>query len=100
MPVTLTPIANIPRLRPGDDLAGILIAACAAGGLVPAERDVLVVAQKIVSKTEGRYIDLATVKPSPRAKTLAAKEDKDPRLVEVILNESRRVVRHRPGVLI
>ncbi len=58
------------------------------------------VAQKIVSKTEGRYVDLATVEPSERARTLAVEVDKDPRLVEVILRESRDVVRHRPGVLI
>jgi coenzyme F420-0:L-glutamate ligase/coenzyme F420-1:gamma-L-glutamate ligase len=100
MPVTLTPIPNIPKLKPGDDLAGVLIAACKAGALLPADRDVLVVAQKIVSKAEGRYVDLAAVTPSPRAATLAAEVEKDPRLVEVILSESRRVVRHRPGVLI
>jgi coenzyme F420-0:L-glutamate ligase/coenzyme F420-1:gamma-L-glutamate ligase len=100
MPVTLTAIPNLPRLEPGDDLAGVLIAACTAGGLAPADRDVLVVAQKIVSKAEGRYVDLAAVTPSARAKALAAEAAKDPRLVEVILNESRRVVRHRPGVLI
>lgn len=100
MPVTLTPIPNIPRVRPGDDLARVLIAACTAGGMAPADNDVLVVAQKIVSKAEGRIVDLATVRPSARAKTLAAEVNKDARLVEVILNESRRVVRHRPGVLI
>ena len=60
----------------------------------------LVVAQKIVSKAEGRHVDLAKVRPSPQAEKLAAEVDKDPRLVEVILGESRRVVRHRPGVLI
>jgi coenzyme F420-0:L-glutamate ligase/coenzyme F420-1:gamma-L-glutamate ligase len=61
---------------------------------------VVVVAQKIVSKAEGRYVDLATVEPSARARKLAVEIDKDPRLVEVILRESRDVVRHRPGVLI
>ena len=66
----------------------------------PADGDVLVVAQKIVSKAEGRHVDLASVRPSQRAQSLAAEVDKDPRLVEVILRESRRVVRHRPGVLI
>src|SRR5436853_1812450 len=100
MAVTLTPIPDIPMIRPGDDLAGLLIAACERNALAPADGDVVVVAQKIVSKAEGRYVDLARVKPSPRAASLAAEINKDPRLVEVILAESRRVVRKRPGVLI
>jgi len=100
MAVTLTPIPDIPMVRPGDDLAGLLIAACERNALAPADGDVVVVAQKIVSKAEGRYVDLAKVKPSPRAASLAAEVNKDPRLVEVILGESRRVVRQRPGVLI
>jgi coenzyme F420-0:L-glutamate ligase / coenzyme F420-1:gamma-L-glutamate ligase len=100
MALTLTPIPDIPLVRPGDDLAGLLISACERSGLAPAENNVVVVAQKIVSKAEGRYLDLARVQPSPRAEKLAAEVDKNPRLVEVILGESRRVVRHRPGVLI
>ena len=87
-------------VRPGDDLAGLLIAACERSALAPADGDIWVVAQKIVSKAEGRHVDLADVTPSERARTLAAEASKDPRLVEVILGESRRVVRHRPGVLI
>ncbi len=100
MVVTLTPLQNIPLVRPGDDLAGLLISACERSALKPADGDVLVIAQKIVSKAEGRYVDLANVRPSPRAMSLAAEVGKDPRLVEVILGESRRVVRYRPGVLI
>ncbi len=100
MPLTLRPIPNIPMLRPGDDLAGTLIAACDASAYPAADGDILVIAQKIVSKAEGRYVDLTTVRPSREANDLALKVDKDPRLVEVILRESRRVVRHRPGVLI
>jgi coenzyme F420-0:L-glutamate ligase/coenzyme F420-1:gamma-L-glutamate ligase len=100
MPITLFALPSIPKLRPGDDLAAALIAACEAGKVTPADRDVLVIAQKIVSKTEGRYVDLATVEPSERARSLAIEVDKDPRLVEVILSEARDVVRHRPGVLI
>jgi coenzyme F420-0:L-glutamate ligase/coenzyme F420-1:gamma-L-glutamate ligase len=61
---------------------------------------VLVVAQKVVSKAEGRYVDVATVQPSERAIELARELDKDPRFVEVVLSESKRVVRHRPGLLI
>jgi coenzyme F420-0:L-glutamate ligase / coenzyme F420-1:gamma-L-glutamate ligase len=100
MTVTLTPIPDIPLVRPGNDLAGLLIRACEQAALAPADGDVLVIAQKIVSKAEGRYVDLAKVTPSPRARRLAAEVHKDARLVEVILQESRAVVRHRPGVLI
>jgi coenzyme F420-0:L-glutamate ligase / coenzyme F420-1:gamma-L-glutamate ligase len=100
MVVTLIAIPDIPMVQPRDDLAGVLIRACEQSALAPADGDILVVAQKIVSKAEGRTIDLATVEPSARAQSLAAEVDKDPRLIEVILGESRRVVRHRPGVLI
>jgi coenzyme F420-0:L-glutamate ligase / coenzyme F420-1:gamma-L-glutamate ligase len=100
MTVTLTPLPGIPMVRPGDDLADVLVAACERSALAPADGDVLAVAQKIVSKAEGCYRDLANVQPSVRAQSLAAEVNKDPRLVEVILSESRRVVRHRPGVLI
>jgi coenzyme F420-0:L-glutamate ligase / coenzyme F420-1:gamma-L-glutamate ligase len=100
MVLTLTPLPDIPMVRPGDDLAGLLIAACERSSLAPLDGDVVVVAQKIVSKAEGRYVDLAKVQPSQRAQSLAAEVSKDPRLIEVILGESRRVVRHRPGVLI
>ena len=100
MAVTLTPDPRFPMVQPGDDLAALLIAACEQGALAPADGDVVVVAQKIVSKAEGRYVDLAQVRPSAHAESLAAQVDKDPRLVEVILSESQRVVRHRPGVLI
>jgi len=100
MVVTLTPVPDIPMVRPGDDLAGLVIAACERSALTLQDGDIVVVAQKIVSKAEGRYVDLATVAPSARAQSLAAQVNKDPRLVEVILRESRRVVRHRPGVLI
>jgi coenzyme F420-0:L-glutamate ligase/coenzyme F420-1:gamma-L-glutamate ligase len=98
--VTLLPVPGIPLVAPGDDLAALLIAALAAAGMALCPRDVVVVAQKIVSKAEGRYVELARVTPSPRAAALAAEVDKDPRLVEVILGESTEVVRHRAGVLI
>src|SRR5438094_1567871 len=87
-------------VRPGDDLARLMIGACEQNALAPAHGDILVVAQKIVSKAEGRYVDLAKIQPSPRAAALATEVEKDPRLVEVILAESRRVVRQSPGVLI
>jgi coenzyme F420-0:L-glutamate ligase / coenzyme F420-1:gamma-L-glutamate ligase len=100
MAITLTPIPDIPLVRPGDDLAALIIAACERSALAPADGDVVVVAQKVVSKAEGRYVDLAAVRPSARAQELAAQVNKEARLVDVILQESRRVVRHRPGVLI
>jgi coenzyme F420-0:L-glutamate ligase/coenzyme F420-1:gamma-L-glutamate ligase len=98
--VTITGLSEIKLVEPGDDLGAITVAAFAANGIVPEDGDVLVVAQKIVSKAEGRYVDVATVEPSERAIALAAELDKDPRFVEVVLSESKRVVRHRPGLLI
>src|SRR6202140_4002280 len=98
--LTITGLAGVPLVKPGDDLAAIALAAYAASGLAPADGDVLVIAQKIVSKAEDRAVDIASVEPSERAIALAAETDKDPRLVEVILRESRRIVRHRPNLLI
>ena len=98
--VTLIALGGIKLVEPGDDLGAIAVAAFAANRIVPEPGDVLVVAQKIVSKAEGRYVDVTTVEPSERAIALAAEVDKDPRFVEVVLSESKRVVRHRPGLLI
>src|SRR5215469_16470701 len=98
--LTIIPLCGIKLVEPGDDLGAIAANAFAANGLVPGSSDVLVVAQKIVSKSEGRYVDVATIEPSPRAIALAAEVDKDPHFVEVVLSESNRVVRHRPGLLI
>jgi coenzyme F420-0:L-glutamate ligase / coenzyme F420-1:gamma-L-glutamate ligase len=98
--VTLKALTGIKLVEPGDDLGAITIAAFGSNGVIPKEGDVLVVAQKVVSKAEGRYVDVATVEPSPQAIALAAEVDKDPRFVEVVLGESKRVVRHRPGLLI
>ncbi len=99
-PVTLAAVPNIPLVTPHDDLAAILVSALTAAGMTPSSGDVLVVAQKIVSKAEGRIVDLNSVTPSARARDLAAKVDKDPRLVELILGESSEVVAHKPGVLV
>ncbi len=98
--LTLAALPDFPLVRPGDDLAALLADRLVAGGLAPQNGDVLVLAQKIVSKAEGRIVDLATVTPSPQAVALAAEVGKDPRLVETILSESVRVVRHRPNLLI
>jgi coenzyme F420-0:L-glutamate ligase / coenzyme F420-1:gamma-L-glutamate ligase len=91
----IRPLVGLPELREGDDL-GALIAASAA----PSARDIVVVSQKAVSKVEGRVRTLSAVKPSERATDLAAELDKDPALVELVLAESRRVVRAERGVLI
>jgi coenzyme F420-0:L-glutamate ligase/coenzyme F420-1:gamma-L-glutamate ligase len=98
--VKLAALTGIKLVEPGDDLGAIAVAAFATNGLAPEDGDVLVVAQKIVSKAEGRYVDITAVRPSAAAKALAAEVDKDPRFVEVVLSESRRVVRRRPGLLI
>ena len=98
--VTLTALSGIKLVERGDNLGAITVVALRDNRLVPKDGDVLVVAQKIVSKAEGRFVDIATVEPSERAIALAAEVDKDPRFVEVVLSESKRVVRHRSGLLI
>jgi coenzyme F420-0:L-glutamate ligase / coenzyme F420-1:gamma-L-glutamate ligase len=90
----------IPEIRPGDDLAAVIASALSRAGLVLASGDVLVVAQKIVSKSEDRFVELASVTPSEDAIRFARETDKDPRLVHLILGESERVLRHRRNVLI
>ena len=98
--MTVIALAGIPEIRPGDDLALAIADAVAANGETLADGDIVVVAQKIVSKAEGRYVDLVDVTPSDEALGLAGKVDKDARLVELILLDSAEVVRLRPGVLI
>jgi coenzyme F420-0:L-glutamate ligase/coenzyme F420-1:gamma-L-glutamate ligase len=98
--LTITGLRGVPMVQSGDDLAAITLAAYGETGLVPEDGDVLVLAQKIVSKAEGRVVDVARVEPSAQAVALAAEVEKDPRLVEVILSESRRIVRHRPNLMI
>lgn len=96
--IRLLPLRGIPEVMPGDDLATLLLESLHEHQV--AEDDILVVAQKIVSKAENRYVDLAGVTPSDRALELAGKTGKDPRLVELILSQSKRVVRYRQDVLI
>ena len=91
---------GIPAIRAGDDLARILGDALVAAGLQPQRGDALVVTHKIVSKAEGRYVSLRDVRPSPRARDLAVATGKDAALVEVILSESRAIMRCRPGLII
>jgi len=90
----------MPEIGAGDNLSQIIATAIAGAGLVPAPFDVIVIAQKIVSKAEGRVVDLNTITPSARALELAAQTRKDARLVEVVLSESQEVMRAVPNVLI
>ena len=87
-------------VAPGDDLAGLLLERIAAQDITLEAGDVLVVAQKIVSKAEGRQVRLADVTPSREAEVLAEETDKDPRLVQLILDESTEVLRKKTGILI
>ena len=100
MKLTFTSIDNMPMIEPGDDLVALAVARLADMGEALEDDDVLVFAQKIISKAENRYLDLATIEPTEEALRMAQEVDKDPRIVQAILNESNEVVRARPGVLI
>ncbi len=100
MPLILTPLQGFPLIKEGDDLVDLTVQALSASGITLVNGDILVFAQKIVSKAEGRRVNLATVTPSPDALELARQIEKDPRLVELILKESRAVLRIRPGTIV
>ena len=94
----ILPVGGIPEVRPGDDPSALI--ARAAGGDLLKTDDVVVVTHKVVSKAEGRLVDLATVEPSALAKGFAARYAKDPRQIEVVLRESKRIVRMDRGIII
>lgn len=98
--LSLFALSGLPMVQPGDDLALLISQALHRDGLTLRDGDVLVLAQKIVSKAEGRLIELATVQPSARAFDLAQEVGKDPRLVELVVRESTAVLRHQREVLI
>lgn len=98
--VSLHPLAGVPLVEPGDDLAEILIGVLRDNGLELVDGDILVVAQKIVSKADGLYVDLDSVEPSDEARALAEKVGKDPRHVEVVLRESDEIVKVGPHVIV
>jgi len=100
MTLTLQPIPNLPNVRPGDHLADLLFQTVQSIPLTLEDGDIFVVAQKIISKAEGRQINLTQVEPSTQAVELAARVEKDPRFVELVLRESKAVLRARPGTLI
>jgi len=98
--LTLTALDALPLIRPGDDLAGLILAALNASGLGLEDGDAIAVAQKVVSKAEGRLVNLSEVTPSPEAVELGRRSGKDPRLAQLILAESRRVMRVRSGLIL
>ena len=98
--ISVTGVDGVPLIEPGDDLASQLISAVDAQGLRPVDDDIFVIAQKVVSKAEGRLVRLSSIEPSPEARKLAEETNKEPRHVEVILRESNEVVRSRRDVII
>ena len=98
--VTLTTLPDIPLIQPGDDLTTIILEATRAADIQLVDGDILVIAQKIVSKAEGRIVRLDSIEPSTRAHAYALETDKDPRIVELILRESSEVLRAQPGAMI
>lgn len=99
-PLVFTPISGIPLIQPGDNLAEILLARLQASEIVLKDGDILVLAQKIVSKSENRLVNLNEVTPSQQARELGEETGKNPRLVELILRESSSILRTRPGTII
>jgi coenzyme F420-0:L-glutamate ligase/coenzyme F420-1:gamma-L-glutamate ligase len=93
-------LPGVPMVQPGDSLDALAISALVDAAIAPEPGDVLVVAQKIVSKAEDRFVDVATVNPSPQAQKLAEQTGKDARFCEVVLSESKRIVRHRLNLII
>ena len=98
--LTLTALSGIPLVRPGDDLVALIIQSLKQMKMILMEGDILVIAQKIISKSEGRYVRIAEVTPSEQAYSLAESTEKDPQIVELITLESREIVRHRTGVIV
>lgn len=98
--VSLHAVKDMPEIAPGDDVGALIVECCCRQGLALADGDVVVIAQKIVSKMEGSYVFLAGLEVSSGAEALAAETGKDPRHVEAILRQSRRIIRKRPGTIV
>lgn len=98
--ISIIPISGIPEVHPGDNLPSLLLDAIDRAQVGLQNGDILIVCQKIVSKAEGAIVDLKMIEPSPFAQQIAALWDKDPRVVEVVLQESSRIVRMKNGVII
>ncbi len=100
MTLSITPLKDIPLIRQGDNLADILVKSLSGNKIDLQNNDIIVLAQKIVSKAEGRMVNLATVTPSPQALELGQKTETDPRVIELILQESNEIIRTRVGAII
>lgn len=98
--VQLIGLRGVPDVSPGDNLAALVVSAAASSGVTLTDGDILVITQKVVSKAEGRLVDLREVEPSELARRLAEPYNKDPRYVEVVLRESVRIVRMERGIII
>ena len=98
--IQLIPVDGIPEVHPGEDLAALIVAALGAAGERLRPGDIVAVAQKVVSKSEGRLRRISAVTPGARALAMAAESGRDPRLLEIVLGETRRIVRWSRGVLI
>ncbi|MEA5077347.1 MAG: coenzyme F420-0:L-glutamate ligase [Anaerolineaceae bacterium] len=100
MELKFTSLDNIPLIKPGDDLSTIIAERVVEQGISPQKGDIFILAQKIVSKAEGRLVNLSTIQPSPEAIRISEITQKDPRFVEVVLSESKKVLRVRFNTLI
>ena len=98
--IQLIPVPGIGEIRPGDNLTQAILDALTGAGMGLENDDIIILAQKIVSKSEGRLVDLATITPSSQAREIAALQGRDPRLIEAILSESLTILRVDPHVLI
>ncbi len=99
-PIQIFPLAGLPEIRPGDDLARLILGAVRMQDFRVAAGDVFVIAQKIVSKAEGRIVSLDSIAPSDRAMKWAQEWGKDPRVIELVLREAKRIIRMERGVII
>lgn len=98
--LTLIALPGIPSVQPGDDVAALLLDAVNEAGISLQDGDILVIAQKIISKAEDRLVELSAVSPGEEAEEVALVTGKNPRLVELILQESDEISRMAPGILI
>ena len=98
--INLYPLQGIPLIHSGDDLCTVIIDSVHSNKFQWSDGDILVIAQKIVSKSEGRFVNLKQIQPSKRSIELASKIEKDPRLVELILSESKKVIRFKKGLIV
>jgi coenzyme F420-0:L-glutamate ligase/coenzyme F420-1:gamma-L-glutamate ligase len=100
MSLTFTPLPQIPLIFPGDNLADLLLSSLQTARITLEDGDILAVTQKVISKAEGRLVNLETITPSKEAIELAKQSEKDPRLAELIIRESQEILRVRPGTII